>query len=111
MNYARQYWKKKMNHKHITTLCILFILTAPAFALTVNQETTSVSRIVGETPEQMKRQFDVGTFTLDDAAYYKNKQNDEIEFVLDSQFPSVSTNQDRNWFFNDVEQQLESGSN
>ncbi len=96
-------------------LVVLIILSYAAMAVPVNYETTSVSRIVGDGPSDMRRQLFTSGFTLQDADLFTQRgfaTQYDIQRVMSSQFPSMNVlPQFRDWRFSDVEDQLSNGQN
>ena len=54
----------------ILTLIIVLLLASSALAITTSQETASVSRLVGETPQDLINQLDTIEIDLNHAQYY-----------------------------------------
>src|SRR3989338_8399621 len=73
-------------NKPLLGLCIL-ILLAPA-VLALSEETSSVSRIVGDSPAEMQRQMQREELDLRHAAYYTHDQLSQKDEILREQFGS-----------------------
>jgi hypothetical protein len=94
----------------LAALIVGLFLIATATAVPVNYETTSVSRIIGETPDAMRLQLMKQDFTLDAAGMYADSFETEtdIKEILKSQFGTVSVKNpfSPTWTANDVGDQL-----
>ena len=68
-----------MKWNNLIGLCILIILLAgSASAISSNYETTYVSRIVGNTPTEMKQQISNKDMDFDHATYYAKSDTDSL---------------------------------
>jgi uncharacterized cupredoxin-like copper-binding protein len=99
---------RKLNR--LAALIVGLFLIATATAVPVNYETTSVSRIIGETPDAMRLQLMKQDFTLDTAGLYTDSFETEtdVKEILKSQFGTVSVKNPLSptWTTNDVGDQL-----
>jgi hypothetical protein len=60
-----------MNYKLLAGMCMLFLLiVAPSHAISTSYETASVSRLVGNSPEDLINQLDTEELNLNHASYY-----------------------------------------
>jgi len=98
---------QKWNRLVMVLLSLIFLATA-VFAVQVNYETTSVSRIVGETPDAMRLQLMRQDFTLESAGVYTEafETKMDVQEILKSQFGSVSTPFATTWSMSSVQNQL-----
>ena len=65
-----------MKNMLIIGLGMLILLVLPTtYAITVSYETSSVSRILGNSPEDLIHQLDVEELNLNHATYYAEKEN------------------------------------
>src|SRR3990172_5502612 len=104
-----------MQKKLINWTIVLLFMAMITVAVPVNHETTSVSRVVGDSPSDMRRQLFTSGFTLQDADLFTQRgfaTQYDIQRVMSSQFPSMNVPpQFRDWRFSDVENQLSNGQN
>jgi hypothetical protein len=90
-------------------LCIVFLLVlTPMYAASTAQEVTSVSRMVGESPEALINQLDTEELNLNHASYYRQQRRFDLQEgkvpvveALKSLFDDKNTT--KNWDFNDVD--------
>jgi putative metal-binding protein/CARDB protein len=90
------------------TICILLI-TQIAYAITTYEETSTVSRIVGETPTELLRQLKRTEIDLDSATYFTHDQwNNKKDNILEEQFGSNVDSDLGLWDFTDVKNKINS---
>ena len=83
------------NKKTLTEICVLLLLLPIALSIPSLEETSSVSRIVGESPTEMIRQMQRSEININHAAYYTNDEIDNKKtLILKQQF---SNNVNVNW--------------
>ena len=102
-----------MNNKIIIGLCIFLILVGSVYALSTSYETSSVSRITGDSPEDLINQLDVEELNLNHASYFADNKNtigsmrsaDALDSLFDdylvkggSSYPSWYYDQLNNYF-------------
>ncbi len=104
-----------VKHKPVTWIFAFILVITIAAAVPVNHETTSVSRIVADSPGQMRRQLFTSGFTLQDAELFTQRTFEtryDVNSIMTSQFQSMSSMpQFSGWRFADVEDQLSNGQN
>ena len=90
-------------NKSIPTFLVFFFLINIATAITTYEETSTVSRIVGESPTEMLRQMQRNEIELGHATYYSHDQfNNKKDNILAEQFGSNLDKDLWNWDFDDV---------
>ncbi|MFH1727352.1 MAG: hypothetical protein ABIA04_02895, partial [Pseudomonadota bacterium] len=91
-------------NKLLIGIIVLLILSINlASAITTTEETSSVSRIVGESPTEMLRQMQRNEIDLEHATYYSHDQvNNKKDNILAEQFGSDLDKDLLNWDFDDV---------
>lgn len=92
-----------MKSKIFLILCMVLIVSPIAFAITSPQETSSVSRIVGESPTEMLKQLQKNELALNHATYYTTDIISDKDNILKEQFNNNVEYNNLFWNFNDVQ--------
>jgi len=105
-----------MNKKTILGMCILiFLIIFPSIlASTTYEETSSVSRIVGESPTELLRQMQRSEIELQHATYFGHKHDadfDEKIGILDEQFSANKYVEPSGWVTGDLDNKIDGFSN
>ena len=94
-----------MKTKQLLGMCIMFLLFASlARAVTVSEETSSVSRLVGKSPEDIINQLDSQSINLNHASYYGNYINENKDDLgtIGTLFPYEDAHYETGWWFNTI---------
>ncbi|MBI2107177.1 hypothetical protein HYT57_04275 [Candidatus Woesearchaeota archaeon] len=97
-----------MINKIILGLCVLILLVTPTYAVNTYEETSSVSRIVGESPTEMLRQLQRNELNLNHATYYTTDIISDKDNILKEQFNNNIEYHNLAWNFNDVQNSAKS---
>ena len=98
----------KTNKTLPTLLLFLFIINI-ASAITTYEETSTVSRIVGESPTEMIRQMQRGSIDLDHATYFGDARLQDFntkKSILDEQFGNDKYTIPSGWITNDLDNKI-----
>src|SRR3990167_10282412 len=99
-----------MKNRIIIGLCMMFLLVLPiSFSITTYEETSTVSRIVGESPTEMLRQMQKGSIDIDHVTHfgytgdhsYLEKQNILTHQFVDDRFTALP-----GWKTDDVDNRI-----
>ena len=89
-------------NKTLIGLCIIFLLAISPSSLALSEETSSVSRIVGDSPTEMLRQLQREEIDLRHATYYTHDQFSQKDEILREQFGNNAETDSYGWKFDDV---------
>jgi hypothetical protein len=96
-------------NKLISTILVFLFLINIALAITTYEETSTVSRIVGESPTEMLRQMQRDSLDINHVTFYGHnyEQNfNDKELILNEQFPNNKHIKSTQWNVKDFEERI-----
>src|SRR3989344_7380487 len=103
-----------MNKTLLIGLCMILLVVAPVYAEYTTQETSTVSRIVGESPTEMLRQMQRNEIGINHATYFGFNFDSNFydnSAILDKQFPSDNYVEPSGWMTDDLDNKIDDFQN
>src|SRR3989338_8432472 len=100
-----------MKNRVIIGLCMMFLLVLPiSFSITTYEETSSVSRIVGESPTEMLRQMQRDSIDLNNVTYFGDARLHDSNIkksILNEQFDNNKYTNQSGWMTNELDSKID----
>jgi len=100
-----------MNKTFVAGVCMFLLLAGIAFAVPQSYETSSVSRIVGNSPGDLKQQLLQEDLALEHATFYAYDQifdsTEHVSKILRGNFPNNFEIHERFWDWDDVDDSVD----